>query len=279
MSRDTNFYYSFLVLPAEKRKAIVAVWDFFRAVDDTVDNPVGDLTSWLNVEIQTREALARWRRELSACYGQGVPETGEGSRLKPFVQRFSLPRQAFEAVIDGVWMDISVQRYETFDELYEYCVRVASAVGLICVEIFGYRNKSVHEYAVNLGIALQLTNIVRDIHVDLMRGRLYLPLEDLRRFGCTEGDLRAAKISKPVADLLKYECNRAREYYERARSALPPEDARRLVAAEIMGATYFSILKRIERRGYDVFSRVIFVSRLRRALITAVTWIRIMFTP
>ena len=276
MSRDTNFYYSFLVLPAEKRQAIVAVWDFCRAVDDAVDSVPSGPAFGRDVETQATDALARWRRELAACYGQGVPETGAGHRLKPFIPRFNLPRQAFDDLIDGVGMDISVRRYGTFDELYQYCVRVASAVGLICVEIFGYRNAGTHDYAVHLGIALQLTNIVRDLPADLARGRLYLPLEDLHRFGCTEDDLRAGIISESVAALLKHECDRTREYYERARAALPREDARRLVAAEIMGAIYFAILQRIERTGYDVFSRVVRVPRPSRALIAATTWMRTM---
>ena len=276
MGRDTNFYYSFLVLPAEKRHAIVAVWDFCRAVDDAVDNlPVGP-ASMREAKARASDEVARWRRELAACYGGGAPETGEGHRLQACISRFNLPRQAFDDLIDGVEMDVNARRYGTFDELYQYCVRVASTVGLICVEIFGYRNSGAHDYAVDLGIALQLTNIVRDLPADLARGRLYLPLEDLQRFGCTEDDLRAGVLSQPVAALLKYECDRARGYYARARAALPREDARRLVAAQVMGAIYFAILQRIERTGYDVFSRVVRVPRPRRALIAASTWMRTM---
>ena len=276
MSRDTNFYYSFLVLPAAQRHAIVAVWDFCRAVDDVVDNlPIGPALM-REAKARPSDELACWRRELAACYGGGAPETGEGHRLQPCISRFNLPRQAFDDLIDGVEMDANARRYGTFDELYQYCIRVASAVGLICVEIFGYRNAGTHDYAVDLGIALQLTNIVRDLPADLARGRLYLPLEDLQRFGCTEDDLRAGILSQPVAALLKHECDRAREYYARARAALPREDARRLVAAQIMGAIYFATLQRIERTGYDVFSQAVRVPRPRRALIAASTWMRTM---
>src|SRR5262245_48344133 len=177
MSRDTNFYYSFLVLPQEKRRAILAVWDFCRAVDDAVDE-----TGAEDVQTAARE-LARWRGELAAAFNGGTPETQQGRALAPFVQRFGLPRGSFEALIEGVEMDLGSRRYDTFDDLYQYCIRVASAVGLICLEIFGYRDPRSRQYAVDLGVALQLTNILRDVPVDLERGRVYLPREDLRRHG------------------------------------------------------------------------------------------------
>jgi phytoene synthase len=170
-------------------------------------------------------------------------------------------------------MDVGVREYATFDDLYQYCLRVASAVGLICVEIFGYRNPATRDYAVRLGVALQLTNIIRDLPADLARRRLYLPLEDLDRFHCREDDLRAGRSDR-VAALLRHECDRARSFYRAAARTLPAEDARALVAAEIMGAIYLAILQRIERRGYDVFSEVVRVPRPRRALIAISTWAR-----
>ena len=139
VSRDTNFYYSFLVLPAEKRRAIVAVWGFCRAVDDAVDRPTPRDAGGPPSD-PTRE-LARWRAELDRCYGRDTPETVQGIALQPYVERFELPRAPFDDLVDGVAMDVTRRRYETFDELYQYCVRVASAVGLICIEIFGYRNR------------------------------------------------------------------------------------------------------------------------------------------
>ena len=274
MSRDTNFYYSFLVLPAEKRRAIIAVWDFCRAVDDAVDAPPPDGSPAAGTDLAT--ILAGWRTELDACYGAATPQTHQGRRLQPFVGRFGLPRQAFDDLIDGVAMDVGERRYATFDELYAYCIRVASAVGLITIEIFGYRNLRARDYAINLGVALQLTNIIRDVPADLARGRVYLPLEDLARFGCREDDLRTGRVSTGVGALLKHQCDRARLYYERACATLPPEDARRLVAAEIMREIYFAILSRIERSGYDVFSRIIRVPRPTRAVIAASTWLNVM---
>lgn len=273
MARDTSFYYSFLMLPAEKRRAIVAVWDFCRAVDDEVD------------EARTAQAsVQRWRQELDVCYGgTAEPATPQGRALRPFIGRFNLPRAAFEELVDGVEMDLTQSRYATFADLHQYCLRVASAVGLVCVEIFGYRDPAARTYASELGVALQLTNILRDVPVDLARGRLYLPMEDLDRFGVSESDLREACAaggvrSARVRDLLAQQAARARRYYARARAALPREDAQRLVAAEIMSGIYRGILDRIERSGYDVFTKPIRVPRPARAWIAATTWAKAMIS-
>jgi phytoene synthase len=264
VSRDTSFYYSFLVLPAAKRDAIVAVWDFCRAVDDEVDEP-GDRSP--------EAGLEQWRAEVARCF-EGTPETPQGQHLQPFVRAFHLPRKPFEDLIDGVQMDLTHTRYDTFEALQEYCWRVASTVGLICVEIFGYTQPATREYAVALGIALQLTNIIRDVGADLARGRVYLPQADMARFGCTIDDLRAGVVTPPVRSLLAFECSRAREYYARADGLVPKQDRRSLVAAEIMGGIYRAILDRIERAEYDVFSTTIRVPRPRRAVIAASIWAR-----
>ena len=277
MSRDTNFYYSFLVLPPRKRRAIIAVWDFCRAVDDAVDEVVpeqelaGGLTD--DARVKAAEQLGGWRGELAATYGGG-PRTPQGIALQPFVREFDLPRKRFEELIDGVEMDLHQARYETFAELVEYCRRVASAVGLICLEIFGYRNEAARTYAENLGLALQLTNIIRDVRSDIARGRIYLPAEDLQRFGVSEQDLRSGRLTPRVMELLRFECERAHGYYRRAAAQLPREDVRSLVAAEIMGGIYFEILRRIERSGYDVFSSRIRVPRPRRAVIALRLWLK-----
>jgi phytoene synthase len=276
LARDTSFYYSFLVLPAEKRRAIVAVWDFCRAVDDAVDEaPEG-----------TREArVAEWRDELARCFEGGSPRTTQGRALQPLIPAFNLPRPAFDALIEGVEMDLHTARYATFAGLYEYCIRVASAVGLMCVEIFGCQDPASKQYAIDLGVALQLTNILRDVPGDLARGRVYIPMEDFARFGCREEDLSAEAThaghgvrSPAVKQLLAFQAQRAREYYRRAAAVLPRRDARRLVAARIMGAIYRGILDRIESADYDVFSSVIRVPRPRRALIAAATWARTAIT-
>ncbi len=273
MARDTNFYYSFLVLPPDKRRAIVAVWDFCRAVDDAVDEAgTGE---------PARSQVTRWRTELANIFDGTPPLTPQGQRLAPLVGQFNLPRTAFEALIEGVEMDLDSRRYETFAELYEYCIRVASAIGLICLEIFGYKDSRSRQYATDLGVALQLTNILRDVPEDLSRGRVYIPQEDLRAHGCTEEDL-AGEVrnagggvrSDKVKALLRQQAQRARTYYAKAAAELPRADMRRLAAAEIMGAIYRGILTGIERADYDVFSRVVRIPRPRRAAIAAFTWAR-----
>jgi phytoene synthase len=277
MSRDTSFYYSFLVLPPAKRRAIIAVWDFCRAVDDAVDEvvPEAEWRGGLTADARARAAsqVAMWRGELAAAYG-GEPRTSQGRALAPFIREFGLPRERFDDLIDGVEMDLAYSRYPTFDALAEYCRRVASAVGLICVEIFGYRDPAARAYAESLGMALQLTNIVRDVAADARRGRIYLPAEDLARFGVSEEDLQRGALTPAVTSLLRFECDRAREFYRRARAQRPRTDARSLVAAEIMGAIYFAILQRIERSGYDVFSRRVRVPRPHRALLALRIWLR-----
>jgi phytoene synthase len=266
LGRDTSFYYSFLVLPPDKRRAIVAVWDFCRAVDDAAE-------------------VRKWREELARCFDGGAPGTPQGRALQPLIAAFNLPRPAFDALIEGVEMDLHTSRYPTFDDLYQYCIRVASAVGLMCVEIFSYRDPASRQYAIELGVALQLTNILRDVPGDLERGRLYIPLEDMARFGVTDGDLGAEAAhaghgvhSPAVKKLLAFQAQRARDYYRRADATLPRTDTRRLVAARIMGAIYRGILSRIEAADYDVFSRVIRVPRARRALIAATTWAKTAIT-
>jgi phytoene synthase len=265
MARNTSFYYSFLVLPADQRRAMLAVWDFCRAVDDAVDEPAAGGSG--------EGAVAWWRGELARCFDGQPPQTPQGRHLQPLILRFGLPRQAFEDVIDGVAMDLDTSRYATFEHLFQYCRRVASAVGLICIRIFGCDDRAA-DYAVNLGVALQLTNILRDVKDDLERGRGYLPLDDLAACGCTVADVEARVATAPVRQAIKFECGRAREFYARARQALPPGERRRLIAAEIMRAVYFETLRRIERSDYDVFNARLRVPRPWQAVIALREWLR-----
>jgi len=280
-SRDTSFYYSFLVLPPRKRQAIVAVWDFCRAVDDAVDEiPVDDWKSGLSAEARAKalESLAVWRDELERIYG-GIPLTPQGKSLQPWVSEFNLPKREFSTLIDGVEMDLSFAKYPDFEALSTYCHKVASSVGLICLEIFGYKDSGARDYAMNLGIALQLTNIIRDVASDLERGRIYLPMDDLAWFHVTEQDLRAGVVTPNVRSLLRYQCRRARYYYRLASERLPRGDRRSLVAAEIMGEIYFAILRKIERARYDVFRTRHRVARPRRAIIALDVWSRALLEP
>jgi phytoene synthase len=264
VGRDTSFYYSFLVLPSAQREAIVTVWDACRAIDDAVDEAAD--------RPQAERQIAFWREEIARVFDGGAPASSQGRALQPVARAFDLPRRAFEDLIDGVEMDLGHRRYETFADLREYCWRVASTVGLICLNIFGCRHPGGREYAMQLGLALQLTNIVRDVKGDLDQGRVYLPQYELRRFGCSEGDLARGEVTPAIGALLRHQLDRAREFYDRAAAALPPGEAKHLVAAEIMGAIYFGILRRIEARGYDVFREVVRVPRPERAWIAASTW-------
>jgi phytoene synthase len=263
----TSFYYSFLVLPADQRRAIIAVWEFCRAVDDAVDEiePGGPLSP--------RQAVDEWRAELRRCFRGESPLTAQGRRLQPIIGEFGLEQAPFDDVIDGVAMDLDHTRYETFDDLLQYCRRVASAVGMICIRIFRCQHPGSSEYALHLGVALQLTNIIRDVKEDLARGRLYLPLEDLRRAGCSVDELARGEVTESVRRLLAFECDRAREFYARAVAARPDSDRRRLVAAEIMRAVYSSTLGRIERRGYDVFSTRVRTPKPLQAAIALRQWL------
>src|SRR5215468_3300363 len=183
MARKTSFYYSFLVLPGDQRQAIESVWDFCRVVDDAVDEPE-EIAREIGEAAAGRAAVPFWRAELGRCFDGQAPLTSQGRHLQPFIRQLDLPRQAFEDVIDGVAMDLDTHRYQTFADLVQYCRRVASAVGMICIKIFGCRNEGARDYALNPGVALQLTNIIRDTPDDLARGRVYLPLEDLAAYDC-----------------------------------------------------------------------------------------------
>ena len=264
MARDTSFSYSFLVLPAAERRAIGVVWDFCRAVDDAVDEAPDPATA-------ARE-VAGWRDEVGRLFGDAAPVTPQAQQLKPYVQTFAMTRQPFDDLVDGVEMDLKRSRYDTFDELTGYCRRVASAVGMMCIEVFGCRDSRSREYAFNLGLALQLTNIIRDVKADLNQGRVYLPQEDLARFGVSEESLAAGQMTGAISNLLAHQCQRARHFYAAAAQAMPHDAARKLVAAEIMGGIYFEILQRIERRGYDVFSERVRVPKLQRARIALQIW-------
>lgn len=260
----SNFYYAFLLLPKEKREAIYAVYAFAREVDDAVDEAPGPA--------QARERLAAWEEEVSLLEA-GTPRHPVMRAVARARERFPIPIESMRALLEGAGMDLERQRYATFEELRAYCERVASAVGLMCIEIFGYGSPSAKRYAVDLGIALQLTNILRDLGSDARRGRLYLPLDELARFGAREEDLLAGRRTPGVMALLAFQAARAERFYESAAGLLDPGDRRSLVAAEVMRRIYRRILDRIEAASFDVFERRIGLSRPRRAAIAIATWL------
>jgi len=238
----TNFYYAFRILPAPKRRAIYALYSFCRVVDDCVDEPGGE----------GEAGLRRWLDEAHRCYS-GQPTTELGKELAEALFQFPIPRACFEQIVEGCRMDLAPRRYATFADLRAYCEKVASAVGLASIEIFGYQSPRSREYAVELGVALQLTNILRDIGADGARGRLYLPLEDLGQFGVGEAELVAgtSPTRRPeVTALLRFEAQRAREHYARAEALLPSEDRRAMASAEVMAGVYRTLLEELVRRSF-----------------------------
>jgi len=261
----SNFYYSFLLLPRAERQAIKDVYAFCRLLDDIVDEDQAGRNPYNELE--------HWRGEVEAIY-QGSPTTEFGEDLLVSVQEFDLPKQSFLDLIDGMEMDLKWHSYQTFADLREYCYRAASAVGLICIEIFGYESVRTREYAVNLGLALQLTNILRDLKEDTARGRIYIPIEDLERFGYTERELRDNLYNAPFIELMKFEHSRARTYFAKAAGSLPEMDRHSMFAAEIMGTIYKELLDQMPGVQFDVFRNRLTVSKSRRLQIALSIWLK-----
>ena len=263
----SNFYYAFLALPRERREALYAVYAFCRTVDD-----IADLGGEAGLQAQ-RRALADWRADVGRCYEAGVaPQHPIARRLAAAVRSYPIPRSALEAIIEGVEWDLDGRTYRTLEELVPYCERVASAVGLCCIEIFGYTDPGTRQYAINLGIALQLTNILRDVGADMRIGRVYLPADDLEAFGVTVDDLRQGRMTDGFVKLMAHEADRAKAFYQKAWAAFPSADARSLVAAEIMGRIYRALLGEIEARGFAVFGERITVPARRKVAIALRCW-------
>jgi phytoene synthase len=263
----TSFYYAFQILPEAKRRAIYALYSFCRAVDDCVDEEGGG----------GEAGLQRWQGEVARCYA-GAPSTELGRDLAQAIARFPIPRACLEDIVDGCRMDLVRTRYATFEELRGYCRRVASAVGLASIEIFGYKDPATRRYAEELGHSLQLTNILRDLGTDADRGRIYLPLEDLRRFDVAEDaflDAARGKAPRPpgLGELLAFEAERTRGHYSEAKALLPAEDRRSMASAEVMGAVYRELLEEVVRRGFPLRERVT-LSRPRKAWIAARSAVR-----
>jgi phytoene synthase len=265
----SNFFYAFLALPKPRRDALYAVYAFCRTVDDIAD--LGDERG--TDRAQQRRALDGWRRDVALCYEPGATPTDPiAARLADAVRTFAIPRDALLAIIDGVAMDLDRARYETAEDLYPYCYRVASAVGLCCIEIFGYTDPRARQYAIDLGTALQLTNIMRDVGADARDGRVYLPQEDLRKFGVTVEDLQTGRYTEQFVQLMRHQADRARRFYRAARENFPSVDARSLVPAEIMGRIYFALLEEIEARRFQVFGERITVPTARKVAIAFRCW-------
>lgn len=271
-SSGSNFYYSFLFLPKARRTAMYTVYAFCKAVDSAVDEPPPGS--------QPQEELVRWRAELDAVY-HGTPTWPITISLAHHVKALSIPKVYFEELIKGVEMDLHNNRYVTFNELSSYCYRVASVVGLICLHIFGATSARTQDYAVDLGMAFQLTNILRDVGTDAAQNRIYLPLEDLKACKYSEKALRQQTYSPEFQKLMQYEAARARQYYDKAHAALmalSPQERRALTVAEIMRGVYSRILKKLEDSEYQVFGPRIRLSTSHRLAIAAGIWLRSRFS-
>ncbi len=262
----SSFYYAFSLLPPQKRDAMNAVYAFCRKTDDIVDegNEPDDVKY---------ERLRKWRVEFEKalkCQSNYQLLNKVGNIIK----QFNIPVEPFFDLIIGMEMDLQKKRYIKFDDLVEYCYRVASTIGLMCIEIFGYKHTSTKEYAVNLGLAMQMTNILRDVKTDAEIGRIYLPQEDLERFNYTEQDILEGNYNKNFVSLMKFEAERAQEFFNKANNALDKEDKYSLFAARAMQHIYQKLLHKIEREEFDVYSKKIRVNKFEKATISLGVWLK-----
>jgi len=260
----SSFYYAFLFLPAERRRAITALYAFCREVDDAVDDAA---------EMQVAAAkLAWWRSELAGLYA-GNPQHPVTRALAPFKEKFSITAERLNEIIDGMEMDLTQTRYLDWAGLERYCYLVAGVVGVLAAGIFGYRNPRTLDYARELGIAFQLTNVIRDVGEDARKNRIYLPMEDLKRFNVPASDILQSRESDGFKALMAFQAARARSQYDKAMQALPPEDRRAQRSGLIMAAIYRALLEEIEDDGFRVLVQKTSLTPLRKFYIAWKTWL------
>ena len=260
-----NFYYAFITLPRGKRNAIYATYAFCRLCDDAADedNPA-------NEKLQILEEL---REKLSTAYSAHAVGP-VFTALADAADIFDIPEEYFQEVVSGVKTDLTKSRYQDFGELQTYCYQVASVVGLICIQIFGYSHARAKEYAIDLGLAMQLTNILRDIQEDLDRDRIYLPLDEMRRFGYSVEELKAGVVNQPFQELMKFQADRARKHFDSGFELLPFLSARSRACPAVLGQIYSHILDRIEAKDFNVFNGRVSLSKREKYLVTAQTWMK-----
>ena len=261
----SSFYYSFLFLPEERRRAIVALYAFCREVDDVVDE-----CSDASV---ARIKLAWWRKEVAGIY-HGQPQHPVARALSEVVGKFQLQEQHLQEIINGMEMDLDYNAYPDFGSLKLYCYRVASVVGILSAEIFGYRDPRTPQYATDLGMAFQLTNIIRDVGEDARRGRIYLPLDEMQQYGVSTADISQARETDNFKRLMEFQIERALGFYERAFAQLPDIDRKRQRAGIIMAAIYRAVLDEIRADGCRVLTQRTSLTPLRKLWIAWKTWIR-----
>jgi len=260
----SSFYYSFLFLPEERRRAITALYAFCREVDDVVDDCSDVATA--------RATLAWWRQELAAAY-HGAPQHPVARALAEVAPRFNLAEARLAEIIDGMQMDLELNRYPGFEALRLYCHRVAGVVGLLSAEIFGYQDRRTLEYATDLGMAFQLTNIIRDVGEDARRNRIYLPLDEIERYGVSLADISGSRETDNFRRLMAFQIERALGYYREAFVKLPAVDRRAQRAGIIMAAIYRTLLDEIRRDGCHVLTRRVSLTPIRKLWIAWRTWL------
>ena len=261
----SSFYYSFMFLPPEQRQAITALYAFCREVDDVVDECHDVSLAQIKLEW--------WRQELERIFS-GTPTHPVGLALQDVLTRFKLPQEQLLEIIDGMAMDLSQTRYLDFKGLQLYCYRVASVVGLLSAEIFGHEHRQTLKYAHDLGLALQLTNIIRDVGEDARRGRIYLPIEDLQRFGVPAKDILEARYSDAFRELMAFQAERAEHFYEQALAQLPAGDRKAQRPGLVMAAIYRTLLREIAADGFQVLDRRISLTPVRKVWIAGSTWFK-----
>jgi phytoene synthase len=263
----SNLALAFILLPREKRDAMSALYAFCREVDDIADDEM--------VPAEKRRAqLADWRADMKRACENQPPQFPVNRELQPVIQQFRLPFQLFDELIKGCEMDLDTKRYENFERLELYCHRVASVVGLLSIDIFGCKNPATRDYAIYLGKALQLTNILRDVKTDAARGRIYLPLDVLKEFDVREAEILGSKYSDRYFALARSVASRAKNFYKLAQKTLPPEDRQSMVAAELMGAVYWRLLQKLEREKFNVFgAQTLKLSKLQKLALIFQSWL------
>lgn len=254
------------MLPREKREAINTLYAFCRKTDDIVDDD--DKSKELK-----QTDLDKWRTKLDKAFNN-KSEDDFFNQIKMYTDKFEIPQKPFYDLIEGMEMDLNRNRYKTFEELKDYCYKVASTVGLMTIHVFGFTNNSTIDYAINLGIALQLTNILRDIKTDAKRGRIYLPSDDLKKFNYTEQELLNNIYNDNFINLMQFECDRARSFYKLADSKLLREDRGKMYTARAMEYIYYRLLDKIEEENYNIYENKIRVSTLNKLFITITVWLK-----
>jgi phytoene synthase len=264
----SNLALAFVLLPKQKRDAMSALYAFCREVDDVADEESVPTE-------KRREQLAAWREDIRRACENGSPQFPVNRELQSVIKQFHLPFALFDELIKGCEMDLEIKRYENFEQLELYCHRVASVVGLLSIEIFGYQNPACRDYAIYLGKALQLTNILRDVRTDAGRGRIYLPQSELEKFNVRENEILAFKYTANYRALADSVAERARYFYALARQTLPAEDRKSMVAAELMGSVYWQLLKKLEVNQFNVFGeKPVRIHKAQKLVLIFRAWLR-----